>query len=57
MNQMLIKFIYMQKIRMKQKYQLLISKRESTGLKYLNDSKGFIEFLNDIDDIYKNIEK
>ena len=39
------------------KYQLLISKRESTGLKYLNGSKGFIEFLNDIDDIYKNIEK
>ena len=26
------------------KYQLLINKRESTGLKYLNDSKPFIEF-------------
>ena len=25
----------------KAKYQLLINKRESTGLKYLNDSKGF----------------
>ena len=39
------------------KYQLLISKRESTGLKYLNDSKAFIEYSNDMDYIYKNIEK
>ena len=38
------------------KYQLLINKRESTGLKYLNDSKAFIEYSNDMDDIYKNIE-
>ena len=28
----------------KGKYQLLINKRESTGLKYLNDSKTFIEY-------------
>ena len=39
------------------KYQLLINKRESTGLKYLNDSKAFIEYSNDMDDIYKNIEE
>ena len=39
-----------------EKYQLLINKRESTGLKYLNDSEVFIEYSNDIDDIYKNIE-
>ena len=39
------------------KYQLLINKRESTGLKYLNDSKAFIENSNDMDDIYKNIEE
>ena len=26
-------------------------------LKYLNDSKAFIEFSNDMDDIYKNIEE
>ena len=39
-----------------EKYQLLISKRDSTGLKYLNDSKAFIEFSNDMDDIYKIIE-
>ena len=32
------------------KYQWLINKRENTGLKYLNDSKAFIEFSNDMDD-------
>ena len=30
------------------KYQLLINKRESTGLKYLNDSRAFIEYSNDM---------
>ena len=39
------------------KFQLLIKKRESTGLKYLNDSKGFVEYSDDIDNIYKNIEE
>ena len=39
------------------KYQLLINKTESTGLKFLNDSKAFIEFSNDMDDIYKNIKE
>ena len=39
-----------------EKYQLLTSKRDSTGLKYLNDSKAFIGFSNDVDDIYKIIE-
>ena len=39
------------------KYQLLINKRESTGLKYFNDSKVFIEYTNDMEDIYKNIEE
>ena len=33
------------------KYQLLINKRESTGLKYLNYSKAFIEYSNDTNDI------
>ena len=37
------------------KYQLLISKRENTGFKYLNDSKAFIEYSNDMDD--KSIEE
>ena len=33
------------------KHQLLINKREGTGLKYFNDSEAFIEYLNDMDDI------
>ena len=39
------------------KYQLLISKRDSTGLKYLNSSKAFIDYSNDMDHIYKNMEE
>ena len=35
----------------KAKYQLLIRKRECTDLKYLNDSKAFIEYSNDMDDM------
>ena len=52
MNQILIKSIYLQKF--KARYQLLINKRESTGLKHLNYSKSFIEYSSDMDDIYKN---
>ena len=37
------------------KYQLLINKNESTDLKLLNDSKSHIEYSNDMDGIYKNI--
>ena len=36
--------------------QFLINKRERTGLKHLNDSKAFIEYSNDTDDICKNIK-
>ena len=39
------------------KYQLSINKRWSTDLKYLNDSKAFIKYLNDMDDIYRNIKE
>ena len=39
------------------KYQLLINKTESAGRKYCNDSKAFIEYSNDMDNIYKNIEE
>ena len=38
------------------KYKLLINKRESTGLKYLNDLKAFIEYTINMDGIFKNIE-
>ena len=39
------------------KYQSLINKRESTGLKHFNDSKAFAECSNYMDDIYKSIEE
>ena len=39
------------------KHQLLINKRESTGIKYLNDLKAFIEYSNNMDNTYKNIEE
>ena len=39
------------------KFHLLINKSESTGSKYSNDSKAFIEYSNDMDDIYRNIEE
>ena len=35
----------------------LINKREPTGLKHFNDSKPFIGYSNDKDDIYENIEE
>ena len=38
------------------KHQLLINKRGSTSLKHLDDSKAFIEYSNDMNDIYKNID-
>ena len=39
------------------KYQFLVNKQESTGLRHLNDSKAFIEYTNDMDDIYENKEE
>ena len=39
------------------KYQILINERECTGLKYFSDSKAFIEYSDDMDGIYKNIEE
>ena len=39
------------------KYQFLINKRESTGLKHFNDPKAFIEYSNDMKHVYKNIEE
>ena len=37
------------------KYQFLIKKRQSTGSRYFNDPKAFIEYSNDMQDVYKNI--
>ena len=39
------------------KYRFLINKRESTGLKHFNDAKTFIEYSNDIQDFYINIDE
>ena len=39
------------------KYQILINKRKILGLKHFNDPKAFIEYSNNMQDIYKNIEK
>ena len=39
------------------KYQFIINEQESTVLKHFNDFKAFIEYSNDMDDIYKNIEE
>ena len=38
------------------KYQYLINKRESVGLKHFNDPKAFIEYSNDMHDVYKKID-
>ena len=35
----------------KAKYHWLINKRETTGLKDLNDFKAFIEYSDDVDDV------
>ena len=41
----------------KAKYQFLINKRKGACLKHFNDSKAFIQYSNDMDGIYENIEK
>ena len=38
------------------KYQYLTNKREIVGLKHFNDRKAFIEYSNDMHDVYKNID-
>ena len=39
------------------KYQFLINKREKVGLNRFNDPKAFIEYSNDKQDVYKNIDE
>ena len=39
------------------KYQFSIHKTENVRLKYFNDPKAFIEYSNDIQDVYKNIDE
>ena len=35
------------------KYQYLTKKREKVGLNYFNDPKAFVEYSNDMQDVYK----
>ena len=39
------------------KYQFLTNKRGSIGLMHFNNPKAFTEYLNDMQDVYKNIEE
>ena len=38
------------------KYQYLINKRDKVGLDHFDDPKAFIEYSNDMQDAYKDIE-
>ena len=38
------------------KYQYLINKREGVGIDHFSNPKVFIEYLNDMHDVYKNID-
>ena len=38
------------------KYQYLIKKHEKVGLDHYDDPKAFMEFSNDMEDVYKNID-
>ena len=38
------------------KYQYLINKREGVGIDHFNDPKAFIEYSNDMRNVYKNID-
>ena len=37
------------------KYQYLINKRETVGINHFKDIEAFIEYSNDMHDVYKNI--
>ena len=41
----------------KSKYQYLINEREGVGINHFNDPKAFIEYSNDMHDVYKNIDE
>ena len=51
------KFFLYAKDLYEEKYLFLIKKGEDVGTKPFTDSKAFIKYSNDLDDIYKNIEE
>ena len=54
-KKILIIYLYAKEVS-EPKYQVLIKKRENTGIKYLNDWNLFIECSNTTDDVYENID-
>ena len=52
----MIKYILYAKDPYEAKYQYLINKREKVGLDHSKDPKVFMEYSNDIENVYKNIE-
>ena len=56
-NQLNIDKIYLYaKDPYEKKYQYLINKRKNVGLNHFNDSKAFVEYSNDMQDVYKSIK-
>ena len=53
----MVKHIFMQKIHRKKNINFSLLKRKSTGLKHFNDPKAFIEYSNDMQDVYRNTEE
>ena len=54
----MIKYIYIYtKDPYEPKHQYLINKREGVGINHFNDPKAFIEYSNDMNDVYKNIDE
>ena len=57
-NQSDVDKIYLySKDRYEAKYQYLINKREKVGLDHFDDPKNFMEYSNDMQDVYENIEE
>ena len=58
-NQLYIDKIYYLYVKdpYKEKYQYFINKREQVALDYFDDPKAFMEYSNDMQYVYKNIEK
>ena len=49
------KYVYVKDL-YEPKYQYVINKRESVGINHFNDPKAFIDYSNDMHDVYKNID-
>ena len=52
----MIKYTYIQIDPYETKYQYLINKRKNVGLDHFKYCRAFVEYSNDMQDVYKNIE-